>query len=620
MALNTFVAIFGDSSQIDGALSNKAKKFLTQFEPDVIHSERIDTHAWAMQGVRHSVQRWQASVLPYFNAEKQYLLVFDGWLENRAALGKTFALDAPTLENTCDSRLLALAYERWGAALVEHVVGEFAYAIWDCRARTLHAARDRLGIRPLFFSQLGNTIAVSNLPGLLSLLPWVGETIDEGVLAEFLCTNLTTVRDTLYQNVKRLAGAERLQWSPSQRVAINTYWQPKSEVLRKPDDELLDGLRARVDTAVATAAYSDYALGCELSGGIDSSSVSTTLDALFKSQTIPTRRWHTASLLFPGCWYDESRYINEVNASIDAEPIQSISELPSDEALLADTLKLRYPTPASLLYLVQPLYRELRARGVRVLLTGEGGDELFLHTTYALRRALRSADATLLPRYIATRWRQRPENTTRAAVSRYMIEEWVGDGAMQRLLAFRHGRPGADALPIDAAWAARVRLSERGAPPRNTRVMRTLASDGGSVAFDASGNEFYFFFSLLTGVERRMPLLSSDLVTHCAQFPLRWLDACQLRSRQALRDALAERLPNAVQTRSDKAEFSQAVLPWLREACQRHASNEAGDASQRIRVFESEHNVWRLEAALASKRWCSRCLHLSTRLELHGAS
>ena len=224
------------------------------------------------------------------NRQDRVVLTADARLDNRAELTAMASLEGRTLCDRGhtgvwpssgaampDSELLLAAWEKWGESCVEHLLGDFAFAIWDARERTLFAARDHFGIRPFFYALWDRRfIFASGLRGLLAL-PGLPRAPNEAMIGDYLLSVWDAPDDphqTFYRDIYRLPPAHTLTLRNG-RVKLRRYWtlERGREVKLNSDAEYLEAFRELLEQAVTSRLRSGAKAGSCLSGGLDSSAV-----------------------------------------------------------------------------------------------------------------------------------------------------------------------------------------------------------------------------------------------------------------------------------------------------------------------------------------------------------
>jgi asparagine synthase (glutamine-hydrolysing) len=211
---------------------------------------------------------------PLANEDESLVLVMDGRVDNWEELRRELLGRGAVLRTRADAELVLRAYEIWGRECLTHVDGDFAIVIWDSRRKEAFCARDRMGNKPFNYHWNGKTLAfASELHTILSL-PWVPETINEGILAEFLAAEWYSRDETFWQGVLRLMPAHRMVVDVT-CPRLEQYWAPDLWVTLPytKDEEYIEHYRELLTDVVRRMSRSFRPLACEVSGGLDSSAI-----------------------------------------------------------------------------------------------------------------------------------------------------------------------------------------------------------------------------------------------------------------------------------------------------------------------------------------------------------
>ncbi len=300
-------------------------------------------------------------------------ITYNGEVYNYRELRGTLVPDPGGWRSQTDSEVVLRAYARWGSECLEHLRGMFAFAIWDARRRALFLARDRLGIKPLYYyAGDGFFLFASEVRALLAsgLVP---RRLDGVALWEYLAYQSVPAPRTLIEGVRALPPGSWLTVESPGTISQGWYWNLLEQASPAARAATAAESRRRIGEllreAVALHLVSDVPVGVFLSGGIDSSAVV----ALVREAGQCPR---TFSVAFPERRYDESRYARQVAGRFDTDH----TEILLRERDLLDQL------PDALAAMDQPtgdgvntyvLSRAVRSAGVKVALSGLGGDEFF---------------------------------------------------------------------------------------------------------------------------------------------------------------------------------------------------------------------------------------------------
>jgi asparagine synthase (glutamine-hydrolysing) len=328
---------------------------------------------------------------PVIHEAAGLVLVADARIDNRRELAATFGIPRPV----GDCELILRAYERWGDACADRLMGDFAFAIWDPRTQSVFCARDPMGVKPFYYHRSDRLFAfASEIKGLLCV-PGVPRDVDELAVARYIACVHDDRERTQYSAVSRLPAAHTLTVSRATSTR-REYWRPgrAPDVRYTSDDRYAEAFRDVFAESVRSRLRSELPVGATLSGGLDSSSVVCMARTLASSRTLPT-----FSLVFPSLPPDELTLIDERDyiASVLRTPGLSAHFVRGDRTSpLADLPRVLWhldePHIAPNLYLHWALYGAARDSGVRVLLDGFDGDATVSHGFGRLNGLLSSGD------------------------------------------------------------------------------------------------------------------------------------------------------------------------------------------------------------------------------------
>src|SRR3954452_13465177 len=306
---------------------------------------------------------------PIANEDGSCVVVQNGEIYNYPELRRELERAGHVLRTHCDTEALVHLYEEHGVGFAERLRGMFAVAIWDATRRRLVLARDRYGIKPLYYRHVGGELRFASE---LRALPR-GE-IDLDALEAFLAFNSIPAPYSIFREVRKLPAGHVLVWEEDGRLRIERYARPAPaavEELRVDDEaELIEELRARLRDSVRAHLLSDVPVGVLLSGGVDSA----VLAALAAQET--SEALHTFTIGFEERSFDERADARRV-ADRYATNHHELLVRP-DPQLLFETLADVFDEPfADSSALPTYAVSRLAADHVKVALSGEGGDELF---------------------------------------------------------------------------------------------------------------------------------------------------------------------------------------------------------------------------------------------------
>ncbi|WP_297474458.1 XrtA/PEP-CTERM system amidotransferase [Ferrovum sp.] len=308
---------------------------------------------------------------PLFNEDHSVVVVFNGEIYNFVDLMPELQALGHTFRTHCDTEVIIHAWEEWGDHCIDRFRGMFAFALWDRNRQKLFLARDRLGVKPLFYSLQpdGKFIFASELKAL-RLYPGFDQSLDPCAVEEYFAYGYIPEPRTIYRNTFKLPPGYHLTLSADSKPPHPCrYWDiPFAPVpvtsMQDTQEELVDRLRETIRIRLV----SEVPLGAFLSGGVDSSAVVAMMAQLSADPV------NTCSIAFKDPRFNEAPYAAQVARQYHTR--HQVGEVDPDDFSLVDQLAALYDEPyadSSAL----PTYRvcELARRSVTVALSGDGGDE-----------------------------------------------------------------------------------------------------------------------------------------------------------------------------------------------------------------------------------------------------
>lgn len=312
---------------------------------------------------------------PMFNESGSLWITYNGEIFNHAQLRPYLESAGHLYQTRCDTETIVHAFEQYGPACVERFRGMFAFAIWDAANQKLFCARDRLGIKPLYYFYDGRVFAFASEIKALLEHPAVPREFDPSILPEYLALGFLAGERTFFKGIKKLLPGHFLTLDvPASTLDIRQYWdipaaQPAAQA--KGDDEWIAECRQRLEQTVEMRLMSDVPLGMFLSGGVDSSAIAALMKRL---RTEPVK---TFAVGYAEEEYSELKYARQVSEAIGTDH----HEVRVDSNAFFDALPnlidhedepIAWPSSVSLYFV-----SKLASEHVKVVLTGEGSDELF---------------------------------------------------------------------------------------------------------------------------------------------------------------------------------------------------------------------------------------------------
>jgi asparagine synthase (glutamine-hydrolysing) len=510
---------------------------------------------------------------PFGNEADDVQLVANGEIYNYQQLGKELRALGHVIRTNSDIEVLVHAYEEWGIDFLRRVRGMFALALWDARTRTLIAARDRAGEKPLYWTRTPRGLLLASEVKALLVRPEVARELDPEAVDQFLTYEYVLAPRTILKGVHKLPPGHYLTYRDGD-VQVRRYWDAAQVAPRAwAEADAVDALRAALRQATVSQMIADVPLGAFLSGGIDSSSI-----VAFMSEASP-QPVNTFSIGFDDGTYNELPYAREVAALFSTNHRERTVSPNLHE--LFDRLVVHLDEPfadVSLFptYLVSQLARE----HVTVALSGDGGDELFggYDAYQAQRLAARFAwmgDA-LLPAAAAVAAALPPTEKKKGLVNKFKrftlgATQAPRDIGHYRWMVYLSAR--AKARLYSPALRAALTRTDVYAP-----VRETLARFGHD---DLANRQFYADLSLYladdilvkvdrmsmaTSLETRAPFLDADVMELAFSMPghLKIRDGVR---KWILKEAMRGIVPDRILTRK-KEGFSIPMKNWLRRELQ----------------------------------------------------
>jgi asparagine synthase (glutamine-hydrolysing) len=509
---------------------------------------------------------------PFESEDGAIHVVGNGEIYNFESLTRELAARGHRFRSRSDIEVIVHAYEEYGEAFVSRLRGMFAVAVWDGRSRTLLAARDRAGEKPLYYTITARGLLLASEIKALLAQPDVSREMDLEALDQFLTYEYVIAPRTIFAAVRKLPAGHYLTYRDGQ-LSVRRYWDAADVVPRAwSDDDAAAALRETLGRAVRSQMMSDVPVGVFLSGGIDSSAVAAMMQGSPGGE--PVRSF---SMGFDDGSYNELPFAREIAQLCGTRHHEGL--VTPGVADLFDRLVVHMDEPFADVsmfptYLVSRMARE----HVKVALTGDGGDELFggydAYEAQALAArwaglapgaAVRAIDG-VLERVPPTAKKKGLINKTRRFVSglasapadigQYRWMTFLSAAAKGRLYtpSFQDALVSSDVYqPVRAAFGA-ARTSDL----LNRQLYADLTiylADDILVKVDR--------MSMATSLETRAPLLDVEVMELAFSMPghLKIRDG---RRKFVLKEALRGVLPARILDRR-KEGFSIPMKNWLRE-------------------------------------------------------
>lgn len=308
---------------------------------------------------------------PISNEDGSVWIVFNGEIYNHSSLRKQLISRGHRYQTQSDTETIVHLYEEYGKECVQHLRGMFAFAVWDAKNSTLFLARDRLGIKPLYYRLDAQTFVFGSEIKVLLEYPGLTPEFNRGILPEFLAFGYLSSSETFYNGIQKLMPGCTLEIKPDGATKCEQYWDLAITLQEDSRDQqyYVDTYRGLLEEAVRTHLMSDVPLGVFLSGGLDSSAVAA-LTTKIKGEPI-----ETFSVGYTDQAYSElpfsrivAQHLGAVHHEILVTDDDFFGALP--KLIWHEDEPIVWPSSVALFFVAQ-----LARRNVKVVLTGEGSDE-----------------------------------------------------------------------------------------------------------------------------------------------------------------------------------------------------------------------------------------------------
>ncbi len=513
---------------------------------------------------------------PIYNEDNTVAVIFNGEIYNYQGLVTELSARGHTFRTRSDTEVIVHAWEEWGEACVTRFRGMFAFALWDRNRETLFLARDRLGVKPMYYTIMpdGMLLFGSELKALLAH-PGLARVIEPQTVEEYFALGYVPEPRTVFRDVFKLEPGHTLAIRRGQPIpASREYWDVRFEAQSGNasaigDQDACEELVVRLRESVKLRLISDVPLGAFLSGGVDSSAVVAMMAGLSPEPV------NTCSIAFNEAKFDESIYARQVADRYQTR--HRVEHVESDDFDLIDTLARLYDEPFADSSAI-PTYRvcQLARKNVTVALSGDGGDESFggyrRYRFHLMEEKLRGAFPLGMRRpmfgalgraYPKADWAPRVfrAKSTFEALGRDSVEAYfhtmslIRSPLRQQIYspAFKRELAGYDAIEVMRRHAQRAPTDDALSQIQYIDLKTYLVGDINTKVDRAS---------MAHSLEVREPLMDHPLVEWLATLP----SSLKIRGGEQkflLKKAMEPYLPNEIMYRP-KMGFSIPVAQWFR--------------------------------------------------------
>ncbi|HVL69550.1 MAG TPA: asparagine synthase (glutamine-hydrolyzing) [Vicinamibacterales bacterium] len=567
--------------EADFALVHRMCDVIRHRGPD---DEGIHVEAGVGLGMRRlSIIDLSTGHQPIHNEDESVWLVFNGEIYNYRELRRDLEARGHRFYTSSDTETIVHAYEEWGEDCFARLRGMFGIALWDRRSHTLLLARDRAGIKPLHYAEHGDRLFFgSELKSLLAAGA-VDGAIDVASLDHYL-SFLYTPRDrSIFKGVQKLPPGHLLRWQHG-RLAVRAYWEIEArETFTGGAEEAAQELRRVLADAVRSHMVADVPLGAFLSGGVDSSVV---VGLMAEASDRPVK---TFSIGFDEPQYDELEYARTVAAHFGTDHHEFVVR--PDALGILDQLIDHFDEPFADSSAIPTWYvSEIARRHVTVVLSGDGGDELFGgYDRYLPHPRVEWFDSLPVPgrrQLAAAVWPLLPHGVQGKNFLRHVSRD--SDRRFLDSVSFFH-EDEKEALYTPEFRASLRGVSAQATLARHFERFRALPPQSRMMRFDF---ETYLPEDVLTKVDRmsmahsiesRVPLLDNEVIHFAATLPAA-LKIHNGRRKHVLKEAVKDMLPPGILDRR-KQGFGIPLGVWFRGGLTNVFADVLGSARARQRGY-----------------------------------
>ncbi len=520
----------------------------------------------------------ERSVQPMATPEERFWLVYNGEIYNYLELREELRGKGVVFRTTSDSEVLLHGYALWGERVLDRLLGMFSILIWDQRDQRLFAARDRFGIKPLYFVANSHGVALGSEIKQLHGLPGVAARINVARAYDFLSAGYTDHSDeTMFADVRQLRGGECVtfdlaSWRPGAAPPVRRWY----DIPREPGPALSETAAAAqfkelFFDSVRFHLRSDVRVGSCLSGGLDSSSIVAVMDRLLGDDGV-NDSIHTVSACYAAKEVDEKPFMDAVVAETRTTPHFIY---PDPETAFAAAEKITWhqdePYGSTSIYSQWCVFEEAKRQSVKVMLDGQGADEQLagyhggFH--YHQQALLRAGDWPGLARLVMdrNRWHGLGVADQATSILRPRAPSWLKQAAKRAAAPSAAGEQWlSSALMTEAArnGSALAGVLMRDALPEISDIGNLCLAfvKGASLPMLLRYEDRN---SMAHSIEARVPFLDHRLV----EFDLRLWDQHKIvggDTKRVLRSAMRGVLPESVRERRDKLGFATPEQRWFR--------------------------------------------------------
>lgn len=568
---------------------------------------------------------------PMVTADGRYVVVFNGAIYNYLELRRELTGKGHPIHSYSDTEVLLYAYREWGEQFVDRLIGMFAFAIWDKHEQRLFCARDRIGIKPFYYRFDGQRLLFASEIKAILADPGVEAAANFEGLQDYLTFQFCLDQKTLFKGIDKLEPGHCLTAhyeGDVLKVATRQYWDLRYEIDEEHDERyFIDTLSGLIDDSIRLHLRSDVPLGAHLSGGLDSSSIVCLASRMLGGEQLKT----FTGAFSEGPQFDETAYAKEVS---------SFAGTAYHEIFIPAGHELPDVLPRLMYYMDEPLagpgvipqyyVSRLASEHVKVVMGGQGGDELFIgyarYMAVYLEKCLSGAIyQTANQRRYAVSLESIVPNLPLLATYQPMLQNLWRDGLFnshdQRYFRLVDRSEGMNQLfnPEALRGAGNYSPFESFQRIFNRDELHSLVNQ--MTYFDLKGSLPALLHvedrtSMAASIESRVPLLDHRIVEFMASIPPN-IKFAGGRMKHLFKESVRSAVPQTIFERQDKMGFPTPLTQWTKGVAREFVMDTllSGRARQR-----GLYNPEAVEKALTDERefgrvvWGLLCLELWHRI------
>ncbi len=533
----------------------------------------IEEHAGSLIALGHKrlsiIDLSVAARQPFVSSDNRYVISYNGEIYNYLELRNELSELGHHFSTSSDTEVLIEAWAEWGVDCLSRLTGMFAFVIWDRVEAYVMLCRDAFGIKPLFYSsQNGTLLFASEIRAVLALQNTPAEINHQRAYEYLVREYYDRNEETFFTGINQLLPGHTLRYDlASGRAATPAPWNhfDISENSGVSFQQTAEKFREIFLKSVRLHLRSDVPLAAMLSGGLDSSSIVCAMRTLEPDMDI-----HTFSFIAPESGKSEEPWVNIINHHISAIPHKIIL---SPDDLIADLdqliLSQGEPFGSTSLYAQYGVCRAIRSAGIKVILDGQGADEMLAgymgYPVPRLHSLLETGKLIRAVRFLSN-WSRWPDRNRMTELKRAVDEMTTG-----RVNAFVRRLGG---HPLYPDWVDAKKLDDLGVTVPHNRI---------AAADDARGRRLAAYQrhvatrrglplllrhvdrnSMAFSIETRTPFLTTELAHFVMSLPESHLVSDKGETKSVLRAAMRGIVPDAILERKDKIGFEAPEYDWLK--------------------------------------------------------